>query len=46
MVVLLVYGVSVALWFDATLWREVVGLQPSFRIPSPTWPGTSIADWS
>jgi MFS superfamily sulfate permease-like transporter len=44
MVVLLVYGVSVALWFDATLLREVVALQPSFRIPSPTWPSTSIAD--
>jgi hypothetical protein len=24
--------------------REVVALQPSFRIPSPTWPSTSIAD--
>jgi MFS superfamily sulfate permease-like transporter len=44
MVALLVYGVCVALWFDATLLREVVALQPSFRIPSPTWPNTSIAD--
>jgi hypothetical protein len=44
MVALLVYGVCVALWFDATLLREVVALQPSFRIPSPTWPSTSIAD--
>jgi hypothetical protein len=44
MVVLLVYGVSVALWFDATLWCEVLALRPSFHIPSATWPSISVAD--
>ena len=44
MVVLLVYGVAVALWFDPTLWHEVLAVRPSFRIPSTTWPSTSAVE--
>lgn len=41
MVVLLVYGVAVALWGDPALRHEVLALRPSFRTPSPTWPSAS-----
>jgi MFS superfamily sulfate permease-like transporter len=44
MVVLLLYGVGVALWLDPNLGRELLAVRASFRLPSPSWPSPSAAE--
>jgi MFS superfamily sulfate permease-like transporter len=43
-VVLLLYGVGVALWLDPNLGRELLAVRASFRLPSPSWPSFSTAE--
>jgi MFS superfamily sulfate permease-like transporter len=44
MIVLLLYGVGISLWSDASLWQALVAVRPSLRLPTPTWPTVSAAE--
>jgi hypothetical protein len=44
MVVLLVYGVGIALWSDAGLWHDLVAVRPALRLSMPAWPSVSTPE--
>ncbi|HEY7516702.1 MAG TPA: putative sulfate/molybdate transporter [Methylomirabilota bacterium] len=44
MIVLLLYGVTVAFWLDPKLAADVFSIRPAFRLPAPGWPSLSLGD--